>query len=150
MTYRGHDERQPQQPVFQAKSPEYMAAFERYSADASADNLARLMSFSKTQRVHCPRCNARMEDGQCWQGCFNEAAQESQRQVNAAICAQYDKPNLPPKPEKLCKIHTGEYSDFSHQCIKCATDAAIMARWEIRVGLRCETCGKLNRYCTCE
>lgn len=89
--YQGHDDRQPQQEQFRAKSPEYMTAFWRYSEDPTKDNLARLMSFSKTQKVHCPRCNARMTDGQCWQGCFNESAIESQRQVNAAIRAAYEK-----------------------------------------------------------
>jgi hypothetical protein len=67
-----------------------MAAFRRYAEIPNNDNLRRLLSFSQTQRVHCPRCNARMTDGNCWQGCFNEAALASQREVDAAICAQYD------------------------------------------------------------
>jgi hypothetical protein len=108
LTYRGHDDRQPPQDTFRAKSPEYMAAFRRYAEMPNNDNLCRLMSFSKTQRVHCPRCKARMTDGQCWQGCFNKAALESQRQVNAAICAQYDH-------EPTCGNYTeDEVADMRH------------------------------------
>jgi hypothetical protein len=89
-TYRGHEDRQQPQAPFIAKSPEYMAAFYRYSDAPTRENLLRMMSFSKTQRVHCPRCKARMTDGQCWLGCFNEAALASQREVDAAIIAAYE------------------------------------------------------------
>jgi len=88
--YRGHEDRQPPQEPFRTHSEEYMVAFYRYSELPNNDNLCRLLSFSKTQKVHCPRCKARMTDGQCWQGCYNEAALASQRQVDEAICAQYD------------------------------------------------------------
>jgi hypothetical protein len=89
-TYRGHEDRQQPQAPFIAKSPEYMAAFKRYSENNTRENLYRLMSFNHSSRVHCPKCGCRMTDGQCWQGCYNEAALSNQREVNAAICAQYD------------------------------------------------------------
>ena len=148
VSYRG-DDRQPQQEPFSAKSPEYMAAFYRYSNAPTKENLARLMSFSKTQKVNCPKCGCRMTNGQCWQGCFNEAALESQRQVNAAIRAAYDKPKFPPKPDRICTIHAPR-SIFMQSCGKCACDVAILERWEIDTGRRCETCRKLNEYCDCK
>jgi len=89
VNYRG-DDRQPLQITFREHSPEYMEAFRRYAELPDNDNLCRLMSFSKTQRVHCPKCGARMTDGQCWLGCYNEEALAGQREIDAAICAQYD------------------------------------------------------------
>jgi hypothetical protein len=85
-----------------------MVAFNRYADDPTKENLARLMSFSKTQKTHCPKCGARMTNGQCWLGCFNEAALASQREVDAAICAQYDR-------EPTCGNYTeDEVADMRH------------------------------------
>lgn len=82
----------------------------------------------------CPGCGARLYKGKCQNEC----------DLVAAYVVK-----IPPKPEKLCKIHQGEYSDFAHLCHNCGLDHVRLVRWEIRVGLRCEVCGKMTQYCEC-